>query len=178
METYKFIALNVAAVVFVVIAAKVVFGSGSSTPAPRRRKDDDDDDADPMEGCPFKPQAAPEHLKKEAKQADSKKKKESPSKDEASAGTKQIWTVTVHKSNEGRYGMVWKNTRQEGRCLKITDLKPQGAIAKLNKSLPAKTQIKPGDFIRAVNHKRGYEEMRNELGSESLTLELERVSKQ
>eukprot|EP00398_MALV-I-01_sp_L67-1_P000521 gene521-632_t len=89
----------------------------------------------------------------------------------------QIWTVTGHKTSEGRYGMVWKNTRQVGRCLKITDLKPQGAIAKMNKSLPPNTQIKPGDYIRAVNGQRAYEEMRNELGAESLTLELERVIK-
>jgi len=163
----KYVAFGVAAMAALYMAAKMVIGE---TPQPRRRNQDED----PMEGCPFKPHTAPEHLKKEAKKTESSKKKESSSKD---AGTSQIWTVTVHKSNEGRYGMVWKNTRQAGRCLKITDLKPQGAISKLNKSLPAKTQIKPGDFIRAVNHKRAYEEMRNELGAESLTLELERISK-
>ena len=47
----------------------------------------------------------------------------------------------------------------------------------MNKTLAPNVQIKPNDFIRAVNGKRTYEEMRSELGADSLTLELERMAK-
>lgn len=118
------------------------------------------------EGGAKSPKKSPKKIPQEKKKAASPDSKDS-----------QIWTVTVTKSMDGRYGMVWKNTRQPGRCLKITDLKPQGAIAKMNKTLAPNVQIKPNDFIRAVNGKRTYEEMRSELGADSLTLELERLVK-
>lgn len=120
-----------------------------------------------------------QHYSGGAKKPDSSKKttKKTPQEKKPNDKSSQIWTVTVTKSMDGRYGMVWKNTRQAGRCLKITDLKPQGAIAKMNKTLAPNVQIKPNDFIRAVNGKRTYEEMRSELGADSLTLELERMAK-